>query len=134
MSNNERYSNIWFMQAKYDLEAAQFSKENGSYEWACFQAQQSGEKALKAFLFLNRRRNVITHSIRKLIEECGKLNEEFLELKKAKVLDQYYIPTRYPNGLPDEIPHEYYSLEDGDLCVTYAQKIIQLVGKILQKV
>ena len=134
MSNNERYSNIWFTQAKYDLEAAQVSKENGIFEWACFQAQQSGEKALKAFLFLNRRRNVIIHSIRKLIEECGKLNDEFLKLKKAKVLDQYYIPTRYPNGLPDEIPHEYYSLEDANLCVKYAQKIIHLVGTKLKKV
>ncbi|HDZ18665.1 hypothetical protein LCGC14_1922970 [marine sediment metagenome] len=133
MSNNERYSNIWFTQAKYDLEAAQVSRENGSFEWACFQAQQAAEKALKSFLFLNRRRNVIAHSIRKLIEECGKLNDEFFKLKKAKVLDQYYIPTRYPNGLPDEVPHEYYSLEDADLCVKYAQKIVHLVGMILEE-
>lgn len=134
MSNNIKYARIWFKQAEYDLEAALVSKENGSYEWACFQAQQSAEKALKAFLFLNRKRNVILHSIRKLIEECGAINKEFFKLKKAKVLDQYYFPTRYPNGLPDDVPHEFYMLEDANLCVKYAQKIIQLVGPILEKV
>ena len=40
MSNNERYSSIWFTQAKYDLKAAQDSIEKENYEWACFQAQQ----------------------------------------------------------------------------------------------
>lgn len=133
MSNNEWYSNIWFKQAKYDLDAANSSKINGSYEWACFQAQQSAEKALKSFLFLNRKRNIITHSIRKLIEVCGEFDKEFLNLRKAKALDQYYIPTRYPFGLPDEVPHEFYSLEDAELCVKYGQMVIQIVEAKLKK-
>ncbi len=58
---------------------------------------------------------------------CGEFDKELLNLRKAKVLDQYYFPTRYPNGLPDEVPHEFYSLEDAELCVKYAQMVIQLV-------
>lgn len=133
MDNNEKYANIWFSQAKYDLKAAVDSKKNGNFEWACFQAQQATEKALKAFLFLNRKRNILTHSIRKLIEMCTELEMRFNDLKKAKVLDQYYIPTIYPNGLPDEIPHEFYSLEDAKICVDYVQKTIELVTKIILK-
>ena len=46
--------NDWLKQADKDLEAANDSKETTHYEWACFQAQQSAEKALKALLlFIN---------------------------------------------------------------------------------
>jgi len=48
--NNRTEFRQWLAQAKYDLSAARQSTKNGSYEWACFQAQQAGEKALKAFL------------------------------------------------------------------------------------
>jgi HEPN domain-containing protein len=127
MSNNERYASLWFKQAKFDLDAAKSSKENKNYEWTCFQCQQSAEKALKAFLFFNRKRNIITHSIRRLVEQCGTFDKDFLDIRKVKTLDQYYIPTRYPNGLPDEIPHEFYTEDDAELCVEYAQMVIQLV-------
>ena len=133
MSNNERYSNRWYKQGLYDLKAAEDSMESENYEWACFQAQQSGEKALKSFLFLNRKRNIFTHSIKKLMEECGEINKEFSILRRAKLLDQYYVPTRYPNGLPDEIPHEFYNKEDAKKCVKYARKIICFVGILLKK-
>ena len=40
----------WLRQAEADLHAAEDSLTTCHYEWACFQAQQSAEKALKAFL------------------------------------------------------------------------------------
>ncbi len=133
MSNNEKYANLWFSQAKYDLKAADNSMSNENHEWACFQAHQSAEKALKAFLFLNRKRNVFTHSIKKLIEKCSEFSDQFLLIKEARILDQYYIPTRYPNGLLDEIPHEFYEIEDAKICLNHARKIIKLVGNLLKK-
>jgi HEPN domain-containing protein len=42
---------VWFEQAKADLRAAELSASGGAHEWACFQAQQAGEKALKALLY-----------------------------------------------------------------------------------
>jgi HEPN domain-containing protein len=30
----------------------------------------------------------------------------------AKTLDKFYIPTRYPNGLPDSIPADVYTAAD----------------------
>ena len=33
-------------------------------------------------------------------------------LDQAALLDQYYIPTRYPNGLPDLTPGQVYRPED----------------------
>ncbi|HUX99148.1 MAG TPA: HEPN domain-containing protein [Candidatus Deferrimicrobium sp.] len=56
MNNNENEFLRWFSQAKFDLEAAKVSLNAGNYEWACFQAQQAGEKALKSYLYLHGKR------------------------------------------------------------------------------
>ena len=40
----------WLAQAERDLEHAKWSAERGHHAWACFAAQQSGEKAVKAAL------------------------------------------------------------------------------------
>ena len=59
----------WFDQAKWDLKAARDSEAAGNYEWACFQAQQAAEKALKAFLLAVGSMPPLTHSIRTLLSE-----------------------------------------------------------------
>jgi len=113
--------------------AAKNSIINKSYEWACFQAQQAAEKALKAYLYLKGKRLIISHSIFKLIKECLNFDNEFKNILDARELDKYYIPTRYPNGLPDQIPHEFYNLGDAKLCVDYAEKILSLIKKLTTK-
>jgi len=132
MNNNLNEFERWFSQAKFDLDAAKDSLKAENFEWACFQAQQSAEKALKSYLFLKGKRGILTHSVDRLIKECKKLDKNFLQIRKAKELDQYYIPTRYPNGLPDEIPHKFYNKEDALKCVNYAEGIIKLVQKLVK--
>ena len=41
----------WFKQALRDLKAAKDNLNAENYEWACFQSQQSAEKAVKAVAF-----------------------------------------------------------------------------------
>ncbi|MFQ6071439.1 MAG: HEPN domain-containing protein [Methanosarcinales archaeon] len=130
MNNNQREFELWFDQAKYDLHAAEGSIDHGDYEWACFQAQQSAEKALKAFLFLKGERAIITHSVYRLIKMCLNYDSEFKTIINAKELDEYYIPTRYPNGLPDEVPHRFYNLEDAEKCVNYAKSVISMIERL----
>lgn len=132
MDNNKREFLRWFNQAEYDLKAARDSSENGNYEWSCFQAEQSTEKALKGFLCLKGRRNFQTHSILKLINESAKYSKEFnnRNIQKCKELSQYYIPTRYVNGLPDDIPHIFYKKDDAKKCVDYAERILNLIKKL----
>jgi len=38
----------WYKQARRDLQHARHALENEEFEWACFAAQQSAEKALRA--------------------------------------------------------------------------------------
>jgi HEPN domain-containing protein len=123
----------WLGQAKEDLESARDSSKAKHYEWACFQSQQAAEKALKAFLYSKGLRAVLTHSIRELVLDCSKYERSFSDLlSQAKVLDSYYISTRYPNGLVgNEIPAHYYSEEDASQCINYAGLILKSVMRFM---
>ena len=61
--------------------------------------------------------------------------EEQRWLRQAgKDLNTYYIPARYPSGLVgNEIPSEYYSQEDADQCMSYAELILQIVKRFMSK-
>lgn len=120
-------------QANKDLESARDSLTAGHHEWACFQSQQAAEKALKAFLYSKGLRAILTHSIRDLVLECSKYEKDFSSLvSQGKVLDSYYISTRYPDGLVgNEIPSEYYSREDAAQCISYAESILSVVNKFM---
>lgn len=119
----------WLRQAEKDLESAHDSSTAGHYEWACFQSQQAAEKALKAFLYSKGLRAILSHSIRDLVLDCARYEEDFRDLtSQGKVLDTYYIATRYPNGLVgNEIPAQYYSEEDASRCISYAGLILKTV-------
>ncbi len=92
-------------QAERDLERAKLDVEHGFYEWACFTAQQSAEKAIKAL----ERKVSVPESVERL----------------AKLLDKYYIPTRYPNGFASGKPADYFTLDE-------AQEAVDAAGEILR--
>ena len=117
---------VWFEQAEADLRAAELSTSGGAHEWACFQAQQAGEKALKALLYGRGFTSIITHSLRRLVRECEALDVSFRTLgEAARLLDQHYIPTRYPNGLDEETPPtRYYERGDAETCLQSARSIL----------
>jgi len=119
----------WLKQAKADIKSSKDSMKTGHYDWACFQAQQSGEKALKGFLYQQGLRALITHSIRDLLHECGKHEKEFLTLlDQGRFLDTFYIPSRYPNGLPGKnFPAEFYIKKDAEKCIRSAVSILKKV-------
>lgn len=124
----------WFVQSEADLKASKDSLEAGNYNWSSFQAQQSAEKALKAFLYSEGYTSIITHSIKELVRECEKIEAEFNELgSEARFLDMFYIPTRYPNGLAGDLaPAEFYEKEDALKCLNSAELILKKVKKFLK--
>jgi HEPN domain-containing protein len=120
----------WLGQALADLRAAENSMAAGIFEWACFQSQQAAEKALKAF-WLHHSADPWGHSLLKLIEEFP--DDELRSiisplLPQAKALDKLYIPTRYPNGLPDSIPSEVYTEPEAQSAVESARQVIEAVA------
>jgi len=122
----------WLRQAQYDLKAARYNAEGQFYATACFSAQQSAEKALKAFLFRQGERFVAGHSVTELCERCGGYQEAFASLTwRVGKLDRFYIPTRYPNGLPGGVPAEVYDEQDAEGAIALATEVLKLVEQCL---
>jgi len=125
----EQESERWLAQAKWDLKAARDSAAAGNYEWSCFQAQQAAEKALKSYLYREGAEPIALHSVRKLVAECEKISPEFAGLRPAAELDLYYVPARFPTALPDDVPHEYFTAEAAEECLSLASSVIEFVGR-----
>ena len=125
----------WFMQSENDLEFVRWlNKEKKFLDKGCFVAQQSAEKAMKACLYAQGERIVIGHS---LFDFCEKIKinvSEFSEIiNECRRLDRYYIPTRYPNGLPGGIPFQYFTEEDIRNALVDAEKVENFCRIFLQK-
>lgn len=62
-------------------------------------------------LYAEGQRVVLGHSARDLARQCEAIDPSFAGLRAdAIALDQFYIPTRYPNGLPSPaVPSESYT-------------------------
>ena len=132
MDRNRTEAERWHGQARFDLEAARASLAAGYHEWACFQAQQSAEKALKAFLMRQGKRQFFSHSIHDLLSEAKKLAPEFESISEAQRLDEYYIPTRYPNGLPGTVaPHDFYGEKEAQECLKLGESVLELTSRTL---
>lgn len=115
----------WYRQAVRDLEQARDSQQAGRHEWACFAAHQGAEKAVKA-LHLSLGQEVWGHVVRRLLEELVPqvaVSPELLD--KARILDSYYIPTRYPNGHDEGAPYEHYGSLQGREALQYAGEIVE---------
>lgn len=126
----------WIKTAESDFEAASLLKREGKHAHACFFLQQSAKKALKA-LFYFHGLDPWGHSLRKLIEHLKEISDslyyEFKPLiEEAIYLDRFYIPTRYPNGLPELTPEEAFTARDSKDAEGIASKIIEKIRKLLK--
>lgn len=118
----------WMRQARQDLEDAEFNAQGGRYNLACFLSQQAAEKAIKAYLYLQGHQVVWGHSAAELVGDATTGDMEFATLKdRASLLDRFYIPTRYPNGLPGGIPSEAFNSRDAEEAIRAAGEIIAFV-------
>jgi HEPN domain-containing protein len=115
----------WLDQAARDLEQAEDSRRAGRHEWACFAAHQAAEKAVKS-LHLHRGQEAWGHVVARLLKDLPLPVPDDL-IEKAKVLDNFYIPTRYPNGHPQGAPFEHYGRLQSEEAIKYAGSIIEFV-------
>jgi HEPN domain-containing protein len=133
MNNNAHEAKRWFDQGVRDRAAAESNRANGFHEVACFLCQQSAGKLLKAFLYRRGERTVIGHSTLSLAERCREYDERFAGvLDNCRKLDQLYIPTRYPNGLPDKSPGEFFNETSSQEALGSLGPILELVSEVLK--
>jgi len=113
----------WFAQAERDLDQARASQRDGRHEWACFAAHQAAEKAVKA-VHLARGQEAWGHVVAQLLAELP-FDAPAGLIDRGRLLDNFYVPTRYPNGHPSGAPFEHYGSLQSDQAITYAGQIIE---------
>ena len=96
-------------------------------------AEQTAQIALKAFIIAHKRRFIWEHSVQELARLCSQYDKDFAEVVEAgKILDRYYIPTRYPDALASPaVPYKTYTEKDAVEAIGLAEKIIDLVKQKL---
>ncbi len=136
MRDNILNADRWLKQALHDFERAERNLKDEFYSDACFMAEQASQKVLKAYLFFSGERFITIHSLVKLVSESLKKDKDFEKLKDpARLLDKYYIPTRYPDALPmPAVPFEEYDVNDAEDAINCAKRIIDMVVSKIGKI
>lgn len=117
----------WLFFADSDLKLAEISYKEHIYHLACFHGQQAVEKMFKAVLAYHGTSIPKLHSLGELYEQTITFLPECREYKEQiKEMDQYYIPTRYPDALPGSLAEGLPNEDD-------AQRVIE-VANIMREV
>lgn len=124
MAPRPRYLS-WLLQAESDLRAVAALSGSGLHAQACFNAQQSAEKALKALAFFRGADLFKSHSLQSIAADLA-INGQLASF--ANKLDLYYLTARYPDALPDHaVPAESFDHVMADEALTMAKAFIDRV-------
>ena len=120
--------NSWMQNAKYTLKSTDNDKSSEFYNWACFKAQQAAEYAIKVYL-RGTGKDSFEQSVSLLLK---KVNFDDQIINVAKIIDKYYIPTRYTDAWAEGIPEDYYTIEEAAEAIRYSEFIIDEVDNKLK--
>lgn len=117
----------WRAQAEQDLDAADKLAQLGIHYAACFLAQQAAEKVLKSLVLSSGRIPDRSHSVIALSRFLLTARPELAStLASVGFLDQYYIPTRYPDALPSGIPADAFGPVDSERALAGARTCLSI--------
>lgn len=118
----------WLKFAKDDLLWTKANIEGKIWYGACFTAQQSVEKALKAYLVSKNQKLRKIHDLVTLLDSCIALDRSFEQFREQCLeLTVYYFTTRYPDtiGLLD------FTEQRARQAWAFTEQIIEFVEKKL---
>ena len=120
----------WLAFAQEDLRMAELAWAEGIFNQVCFHAQQCVEKAIKGWLEQQGRIPPRTHRMADLLvllppDLMGELSDAL------RLLDRFYIPTRYPDALPGVLPGRTPEQRDAEEALDLAQGALQRVEAAL---
>ena len=119
----------WLEFARQDLRVAELALSEGIYNQTCFHAQQCAEKCLKACLAAQGELLPRTHLIVDLISRLPETIRSMLGSLEddLSALDQFYIPTRYPDALPGILPDGLPDRSHAETSLTVARRCYEAV-------
>ena len=122
----------WLDIATEDLTVARLLFKEEHLPHACFLSQQCVEKALKAFLIAKTNTYPRINNLVDLLDLCRHVDPSLAQfLSDCKVVDEYYIPTRYPAGTPGVKPTGFPSASDAKEAIAVADSILNFVRERL---
>jgi HEPN domain-containing protein len=135
MKAAEKEALRWFLQSRDDQKFVEWVlKEEVFFDKGCFISQQAGEKALKACLYAMGERRVFGHSLYEMVENISESDARFRQIiSEAKRLDRFYIPTRYPNGIPGGSPFQVFDKNDLIRACEDLKAVMELSRTFLQE-
>ena len=124
----------WLRQARRDLISCSKLLEEGIFETVCFLAQQAAEKALKGVVYLGGARRVLGHSCLRLIKQLEEQHPSLASyLESARLLDQVYITSPYPNGELELAPYELFSRSQAEDLMSRGRETVDEAGRIIDR-
>lgn len=124
----------WLFFAKSDLRLAKKALEEGIYHLACFHARQTAEKLLKTCLAAADKPNLRLHSLVDLYERVQPSYPKLEQYRNVlETLDQYYIPTRYPDALPGTLPEGLPTAQHAQEAIAAVDGLFELIKKFLEQ-
>lgn len=132
---NQNYT-VWLTQARHDLRAAIDSRNDGNHEWACYQANQAAEKAIKAVIVHARVRPPRVHKLGVLMGIANNANKLFFDVRfDYRKIESYTFISRYPFLMPGQnrAPHDFINKSDSDTCIRIANEILDKITNFINK-
>ena len=108
----------WVDQALRDLEQAEQSMQAARHEWACFAAHQTwGPTLTRLWAVLPQ-------------QDWQPGPPEGIE-DRLRLLDGFYIPTRYPDSYPEGTPGEHFGRLQSEQALLHARAITEWIRAAL---
>lgn len=128
MKNSVLESNRWLKEAENDLNLANDIVDK-YHSLSCFHSEQCVQKALKAYLYFLGHRAIRIHSCLSLLKEIEKRERSVSRFEEnVKLMDQYYIPSRYPDFYPlPQTPSELYTQTQAKEVLGIAKEIFNFI-------
>ena len=112
------------------------SASAGHHEWVCFASHQAAEKALKA-LHLSHGQQAWGHGLGRSLQDLPESVRDSLKqavpdlLDRLRVLDAFYVPTRYPDSLPEGAPTDHFGRLQSQDALRHARALIDAIRAAL---
>lgn len=115
----------WLEFSKEDMRMAELAMREEIYNQVCFHSQQCIEKSLKAILAAEGMNIPRTYKVTDLIAEVNKVVGEdlFEKFKGIEIIDQYYVPTRYPDAVLGILPEGMPGRDEAMEAIEFARAI-----------
>ena len=113
-----------------DLAQAQLSAEAGHHEWACFACHQAVESL--GAIHLGSAAWAMDSAVLRGCHCCGDLADVVSDLEdRLRVLDALYIPTRYPDSLPEGAPTDHFGRLQSSDALSHARALLDAIRAAL---